>query len=272
MKIRHQQVAGYFYPAEKEKLSSDISLMLKVAKPDVTFNKIFGIISPHAGYIYSGRTAAYVYNLIKGKDYKTVIIISPSHSEYFPGISIYEGDAYETPLGIVEIDNEMADKLCEDNKIIFRGIQGHRREHALEVQIPFLQSVIKDFKIVPVVMGDQSKRFVDELAEKISRVADEHTLVVASSDMSHFYDVSEADRLDSIVEKRINDFDFEKLHQDLEKHECEACGGGPIVALMKAAALRDINHSKVIHRSNSGDVTGDRSEVVGYLSAVVYQS
>lgn len=271
MKIRHQQVAGYFYPAEKDKLSSDIALLLKVVKPEKSFNKIFGIVSPHAGYIYSGRTAAYVYNLIKDKNYKTVIIISPSHSEYFPGISVYEGDAYETPLGLVEIDNEMADRLCEDNKIIFRGIQGHRREHALEVQIPFLQSVLKDFKLVPIVMGDQSKRFVDELALQISKVADDSTLVVASSDMSHFYNASEADRLDSIVEKRINDFDFEGLHNDLEAHECEACGGGPIVALMKAASLKDINHSKVIHRSNSGDVTGDRSEVVGYLSAVVYQ-
>jgi hypothetical protein len=270
MKIRHQQVAGYFYPADKEKLLSDISLMLKVAKPEKSFQKIFGIVSPHAGYIYSGRTAAYVYNLIKEKNYKTVIIISPSHSEYFPGISIYDGDAYETPLGIVEIDNEMADKLVDSSKIIFRGVEGHRREHALEVQIPFLQTVIKDFKIVPVVMGDQSKRFVDELAEQISKAADDSTLVVASSDMSHFYNASEADRLDSIVEKRINDFDFEGLHHDLEAHECEACGGGPIVAMMKAASLKDINKSQVIHRSNSGDITGDKSEVVGYLSAVVY--
>ena len=270
MKIRHQQVAGYFYPAEKEKLQHDVSLLLNVTKPEKSFNKIFGIVSPHAGYIYSGKTAAYAYNLLKDKKYKTVIVISPSHSEYFPGISIYDGDAYETPLGIVEIDNEMAYKLVGNSKIIFRGVEGHRREHALEVQIPFLQSVIKDFKIVPIVMGDQSKRFVDELAEQISKVADDSTLVVASSDMSHFYNASEADRLDSIVEKRINDFDFEGLHQDLEAHECEACGGGPIVAMMKAASLKNINKSFVINRSDSGDVTGDRSEVVGYLSAVVY--
>ncbi len=104
MRIRHPQVAGYFYPAEKDKLQKDISSLLQSAKLEKYFNKIFGIVSPHAGYIYSGKTAAYVYNLLKDKSYKTVIVISPSHSEYFPGISIYDGDAYETPLGIVEID------------------------------------------------------------------------------------------------------------------------------------------------------------------------
>src|SRR5690606_5291121 len=122
----------------------------------------------------------------------------------------------------------------------------------------------------PIVMGDQSKMFVDQLAEKISEVVDEETLVVASSDMSHFYDSEEANRLDSIVEKRINDFDFEQLLNDLDDHECEACGGGPIAAMMKAASLKKINKSLVINRSDSGDVTGDKSEVVGYLSAVVY--
>lgn len=272
MKIRHQQVAGYFYPAEKDKLQKDITLMLQVAKPEKSFDKIFGIISPHAGYVYSGKTAAYAYNLLKNKNYKTVIIISPSHSEYFPGISIYDGDAYETPLGIVEIDQAVTDKLVENSKTIFRGIQGHRKEHALEVQIPFLQSVLTNFKIVPIVMGDQSKRFIDELAQKISEVADEKTLIVASSDMSHFYSGTEADRLDSVVEKRISEFDFENLLKDLDNHDCEACGGGPISVMLKAASLKNINKSFVLNRSDSGDVTGDKSEVVGYLSAVVYQN
>lgn len=272
MKIRHQQVAGFFYPAEKDKLQRDISLMLQVAKPEKSFSKIFGIVSPHAGYIYSGKTAASVYNLLKNKKYKTVIVISPSHSEYFSGISIYDGDAYETPLGIVEINQEMAEELVKNSKTIFRGIQGHRKEHALEVQIPFLQSVLKDFNIVPIVMGDQSKMFVDELAEKISKMVDDETLVVASSDMSHFYSSEEANKLDSVVEKRINDFDFENLLKDLDNHQCEACGGGPIAAMMKAAALNNISKSLVINRSDSGDITGDKSEVVGYLSAVVYSN
>ncbi len=246
--------------------------MLQVAKPEKSFDNIFGLIAPHAGYIYSGKTAAYAYNLLKDKKYKTVIIISPSHAEYFPGISIYDGDAYETPLGIVEIDQEMTDKIVENSKTIFRGIEGHRREHALEVQIPFLQSVLNEFKIVPIVMGDQSKMFVDELAEKLSKVVDNKTLVVASSDMSHFYSSEEADRLDSIVEKRISEFEYDKLLQDLENHKCEACGGGPIAAMMKTAHLKNVNKSFVLHRSDSGDITGDKNEVVGYLSAVVYSN
>lgn len=271
MIIRHQQVAGYFYPAAKDKLQKDISLMLQLAKPEKLINNIFGIVVPHAGYVYSGKTASYAYNLLKGSNYKTVIIISPSHSEYFPGISIYNGDAYETPLGIVELDQKVADKIVENSKIIFRGIEGHRNEHALEVQIPFLQSVLKDFKIIPIVMGDQGKMFIDELAEKLSKAVDDKTLIVASSDMSHFYSAEEADRLDSIVEKRINDFDFEQLYKDIENRKCEACGAGPIISMMKAASIRNIKHALVLNRSNSGDETGDMSEVVGYLSAVVYK-
>lgn len=268
--IRAPQVAGYFYPADPEKLKGDLSLMLSAAKYSKSFGKICGIVSPHAGYVYSGNTAAYVYNLLKGKFYKTIIVISPSHAEYFSGVSVYSGCAYETPLGIVKVDEEKAEKLIEGSYLIFRGIEGHRKEHALEVQIPFLQSVLKDFKIIPVVMGDQGKIYIDEIANKISKVMDDETLIVASSDMSHFYSAYEANQRDSIVEKRINHFDFDNLQKDLELHNCEACGGGPIVAMMKAASLKNYRKAEVINRSDSGDVTGDKSEVVGYLSAVIY--
>lgn len=268
--VRPAQVAGYFYPANPEKLKKDISLMLDVTKPKEKVDKIFGIVAPHAGYVYSGKTAAHAYNLLIGKKYKTVVIISPSHSEYFPGISIFEGDAYETPLGTLKVDKEFREKLLTADGTIFLGYEGHRREHALEVQLPFLQSVLKDFKIVPVVMGDQSKKNIDTLAKKLAEVSDDETLIVASSDLSHFYNKTQADRLDSVVEKRIRDYDYDSLQSDLENHNCEACGGGPIVALMKAASLKNVPHSMVLHRCDSGDVTGDNSEVVGYLSAVFY--
>ena len=268
--VRPAQVAGYFYPSNPDKLRKDLNLLLDVTKPKEKFEKIFGIVSPHAGYVYSGKTAAHAYNLLIGKKYKTVVVISPSHSEYFPGISIFEGDAYETPLGILKVDKEFREKLETDNGIIFKGYEGHRREHALEVQLPFIQSVLQDFKIVPVVMGDQSKRNVDTLAKKLAEVSDDETLIVASSDLSHFYSKSQADKLDSVVERRVREFDYESLQMDLETHVCEACGGGPIVALMKAAGLKNIKHSMVLSRTDSGDVTGDNSEVVGYLSAVFY--
>lgn len=268
--IRPAQVAGYFYPADPAKLKNEINHLLNKSEPADKYNKIFGIVSPHAGYVYSGRTAAFAYNQLRGKNYKRVIIISPSHSEYFSGVSVFAGDAYETPLGLLEVDKDFIEKLVTGNKIIFKGFEGHKKEHALEVQLPFLQSVLSNFKIVPIVMGDQRKMFVDELAKALAAAVDDETLIVASSDMSHFHSKHEANLLDSIVEDRIRQFDFENLQKDLERNNCEACGGGPIAALMKAASIKNYNHSNVLHRSDSGDVTGDNSEVVGYLSAVVY--
>jgi len=268
--IRPAQVAGYFYPADPAKLREEINLMLDISEKQDKAENIFGIISPHAGYTYSGKTAAYSYNQLKGKSYNRVVIISPSHSEYFPGVSIFDGDAYETPFGALEVDKEFAKKLAGDSKSIFLGPEGHRREHALEVQLPFLQTVLKDFKIVPVVIGDQDKVYIDELAKNLSKAVDDDTLVVASSDLSHHHTKAEADRLDSIIAERINNFDFENLQKDLDNRNCEACGGGPVIAMMKAAALNHKNNSAVLHRSDSGDVTGDTKDVVGYLSAVIY--
>ncbi len=268
--IRKPAVAGMFYPDDKNVLERQINSLLANYKPEEEFSNIGGIVSPHAGYIYSGRTAAFAYNAISGNNYKTVIVISPSHREYFAGTSVYNGDAYETPLGVVEVDKEMREKLIDGSKTIFAGIEGHRQEHALEVQIPFLQTVLKDFLILPVVIGDQSRIFVDELANKLAAIAGDKTLIVASSDLSHFYPREKAEILDSRVEQHINDFDYEGLQSDLERKACEACGGGGIVSMMEALKLKNFSHAKVLNRTDSGDVTGDTSEVVGYLSAVVY--
>jgi len=268
--IRTPHVAGLFYPDDPVQLKNDITNLLESAKTDKEFKNIFGIVAPHAGYVYSGKTAAHVYNFLRGKPYNRVVVISPSHSEYFPGCSVFNGEGYQTPMGILEIDDEFANRLVENSKNIFRGVEGHRSEHALEVQLPFLQTVLKNFKMVPIVMGDQGKIFVDELAEKLAESVDDKTLIVASSDMSHFHSKLEADKLDSVVEDRINSFDYNSLQSDLDTKKTEACGGGPIVAMMKAASILNKKHSVVIHRSDSGDVTGDNKEVVGYLSAVVY--
>jgi MEMO1 family protein len=246
--VRHAQVAGYFYPSDPQKLKREISLLLDIAKPKKSYKKIFGIVAPHAGYVYSGKTAAYAYNLIKDKNIKTAIVISPSHSEYFPGVCVYEGDAYETPFGLIEVDKQKSDILCEESRIIFKGVNGHKREHALEVQLPFLQSVIKEFKIVPIVIGDQGRMYVDELAANLVKIYDDETIIVASSDLSHFHDAETADQLDSIIEKRIQQFDFENLQKDLDLHNCEACGGGPIVAMMKAASLVNVNIPKCLKK------------------------
>lgn len=268
--IRKPAVSGLFYPAQKAKLEDEIKTLLAIAKPEQEYKNVFGLVSPHAGYIYSGRTAAYGFNLLKDSDIQTVVIISPSHREYFPGVSIYTGDAYETPLGVVELNKEISDKLTSDSRVVFKGLEGHKEEHAVEVQIPFLQMVLGDFKIVPIVMGDQGKLFIDELAEKLSQCVDDKTIILASSDLSHYHSRDEANKLDSIVETKITDFDFDGLQNDLQRRNCEACGGGPMVAMMKAASLLNKKKSKVLYRCNSGDTTGDYREVVGYLSAIIY--
>lgn len=268
--IRQPAVAGLFYPEDSRKLRSDIQSLLSSIKAQQSLKNIFGIVSPHAGYIYSGQTAAYGFSLLKNHSYNKVIIISPSHREYFPGSSVYNGDAYQTPLGVINVDKELAQKIVEGSKTIHFGIEGHRQEHAVEVQIPFLQMVLNDFKIVPIVMGDQAKVFVDDLADQIAKATDENTLAVASSDLSHFYSKQKANELDSIVANHISGFNYDKLQNDLDTRKCEACGGGPIVVLMKAAALLGKKKSVILNRSDSGDVSGDNSEVVGYLSAVIY--
>jgi hypothetical protein len=270
MKIREPAVAGMFYSASEKKLREQVNQLLSEAVISDKIKNVFGIVSPHAGYVYSGKTAAYGYNQLDKNKIDTVVVISPSHREYFKGISIYDGDAYRTPLGDVFVNQTMADKLVESSKDIFRGLQGHRAEHSLEVQIPFLQIVLENFSIVPIILGDQSRYFVSELAEKLASVVDDKTLIVASSDLSHFHSKSKAEKLDSVIQKGIEDFDFVKLQNDLENGMCEACGGGPIVSLLKLAKLLGKHRSKVLAYSTSGDVTGDNSEVVGYLSAVVY--
>jgi AmmeMemoRadiSam system protein B len=268
--VRQPAVAGQFYPSDPKKLKDDIEVMLSAAMPPECPPNIYGLISPHAGYIYSGSTAAYGYKLLKGKNIKTVVILAPSHQDYFRGICIYDGDAYSTPLGTIPINKTMVDELTAQSKIIFKGSSGHNEEHAVEVQLPFLQIALQEFQLIPVVIGDQKSTFVFELAIKLANVVDDRTIVIASSDLSHFHSKSKAYELDSIVEKRIKDFECEKLQEDLEKERCEACGGGAIVAMMKSAELLNKKKSIILARSDSGDVSGDYSKVVGYLSAAVY--
>ena len=268
--LRQSSAAGYFYPGDKDKLRKQVDWLLRIGYKDKIFENISGLVVPHAGYVYSGRTAAFAYNTIKNKNYRTVIIISPSHKEYFPGVSVYEGDGYITPLGIVNVNKDMVNQLTEGSLNVFKGNEGHGQEHGVEVHLPFLQFILQDFNIVPIVMGDQSKIYIDELAERISDSIDENTLVIASSDLSHFYSRHIAQGLDSVVEKRITDYDYDGLYSDLKHKRCEACGGGPIIAMMKSIDLKNKSQSLVLNRSDSGDTTNNTDEVVGYLSAAIY--
>ena len=269
-KIREPAVAGMFYPANGKRLKSEISVLLDIAANEKDYKNVFGLICPHAGYVYSGKTAAHAYNTIRNKGYETVVVISPSHYEYFAGSCIYNGDEYKTPLGRIQINEKFRDNLVDADKSIFTGENGHGKEHALEVQLPFLQTVLHNFQLVPIVIGDQQKKFVDTLALKLAEVIDDKTLIIASSDLSHFYNKQTADAFDSVVENDIKDFNYQKLQDDLDLHKCFACGGGGIVTMLKSASIKGIKNSEILSRTDSGDVTNDDSSVVGYLSAVVY--
>jgi AmmeMemoRadiSam system protein B len=267
--IRKPAVAGMFYPAQPERLTKQIVQLFNETKNnEVAQTSVFGIVSPHAGYMYSGLTASYAYKPLVDKKYNKIIILSPSHREYFGGISIYDGDAYQTPLGKVMVEQNIAEKMTAISPRIMRSKAGHRDEHGIEVHLPFLQHIYgNDFEFVPVVMGDQSHANIKELSDALLEVMDDDTLVIASSDLSHFYAKSVADKLDTVVAKHITKYDPLALEQDLEKHIAEACGGGLVVALMKATKRAGVKNSLVLHRSDSGDVSGDNSSVVGYLSA-----
>ena len=268
--IREPQVAGMFYPSDPKELRKQINGYLKEVKLKEKYRHIAGLVSPHAGYMYSGKTAASAYKTLQSQEYDTVIVISPSHREYFNGISIYPGDAYRTPLGEIEINNNLRERIVAESDIVFEGTSGHGSEHSLEVQLPFLQVTLSNFDLIPLVIGDQRKENIYELADVLSKVVDDRILVVASSDLSHYYSKAQADMVDSRVIQSINEFNYDELQSDLENKRCEACGGGGIVALLKALKMKNYLHSKVLAHSDSGDITGDNSEVVGYLSAIVY--
>ncbi|HHM23625.1 MAG TPA: AmmeMemoRadiSam system protein B [Bacteroidetes bacterium] len=271
--VRPPAVAGMFYPDDPRELKQQIDFFLQNLEERPIVGEIYGIVSPHAGYIYSGQVAAAAYRQLLRHDYRYVAVVAPSHREYFNGISVLPAISYETPLGEVKIATDLCERLIEQSEIILPSWAGHREEHALEVQLPFLQRVLGEFELIPLVMGDQNYDYAVELGEVLAKVLrHEKSLVVASSDLSHYYPASEAERMDRRVLDRINAYDYEGFWDDVETRRVEACGAGPIVAAMVAAKKMGANKAEVLMYRHSGDVTGDLSAVVGYMSAAFYHA
>jgi MEMO1 family protein len=271
--IREPAVSGMFYPGNSKTLKSDIERYLSEAVVDPIDGNIIGIISPHAGYIYSGPVAAYGFKAIAGHAYDTVIVIAPSHKKHFEGAAIIEEGGFKTPLGIVEVDEETAGMVLKKSTAVRSNIDAHREEHSLEVQLPFLQTILKSFKLVPLIMGTQDYSACEALSEGIYEAVKDsgkHILIVGSTDLSHYYSYGHAVELDSIVTKRLDDFDMKGLAGDLGKDKCEACGAGPMITTMMLSRKLGAKQGKVLKYANSGDTSGDKSTVVGYVSAIFY--
>lgn len=273
-KYRMPVVAGTFYPSNPAELINQMDSYFSGAPKFDLEGRIVGLIVPHAGYIYSGFTAAVAYNLLKGKNYKTIIVLSPSHREFVNGISVYEGDAYITPLGRLDVDEELREELTALGKPVYKSDEGHKDEHAIEVQLPFLQRVLDDFKILPLIMRYDDFAAGNDFSEGLGSILKSRSdvLLVATTDLSHRRRSAEALKLDEIVKKDIEEFDPDTLVHDVLHGKAEACGCAPVATMLRTAKILGADKSKVLHRSDSSSVFGDKTSVVGYLSAVIWKS
>jgi len=272
--IRKAVVAGTWYSSNPEKLRKEIASYLENAKKAEIRGEIIALISPHAGYAYSGAVASHAYKQVMGNHYDAVIVIAPSHREAFHGVSVFNKDGYETPLGVVPVAKEIADALIAQSEHIRFSWEGHREEHALEIQLPFLQLAIPDLKIVPIVFWDHSWDNCTRLADAIVHaVKDKNVLIVASSDLYHGYDYEECVRSDNRTLETVVELNTKKLYQAFQHEDAMACGAGGILVAEMVAIRLGATQATRLFQTNSGDVTGNRNDyVVGYGAVAIYRA
>jgi AmmeMemoRadiSam system protein B/AmmeMemoRadiSam system protein A len=263
--------AGTWYPGTEDELSQMIKTYLKAARTKVQ-GDVVGLVSPHAGYIYSGPVAAFAYKQVEGKEFDDVIVIGPSHRHGFYGASVDMMAGRKTPFGTIDFDVELAQKIKAGDKSIIYEPAAHSEEHSVEIQMPFLQMVLGEFKAVEIIMGTQDYKTCESLSQAIIKATqDRKILIVASSDLSHYHSQKEAEGLDNMVVEAVAKYDAELLYNRFKTDSCEACGAGPIITAMLVAREMGATKSKPLYYATSGDITGDRSQVVGYLAAAFYK-
>lgn len=273
-KIRQPAVAGQFYPAEASKLKEQIDNYLNQATSSSDISEIRAMMVPHAGYDYSGPVAAYGYKLLSGRKINTVVLIGNSHQAYFSGVAIDENDSWQTPLGTVAVDKSLAEKLISsDSSIKFSG-QPHQSEHSLEVQLPFLQAVLKgDFKILPILFGNEpSEKNWQKLSQALAKDLGNDDIVIASSDMSHYPTDEEAQKIDPETLAKVEVGNVDELEQYIYQVEKEnianeqtlLCGVEAVKTVMALAQTENWKAS-VLKYANSWQTSGlDKTRVVGY--------
>jgi len=274
--IKEPDFAGAFYPGDPQELTRMVDNFLESVNPEPAGGETLVVISPHAGYQFSGQTAAYGYKLIKDKPYRTVVVIGSAHRYGFRGISVYAEGVFRTPLGDLEIDQDFAQQLLNKDKDIFFEPRAFSQEHPVEVQLPFLQRSLSGFKIVPIVTGECTFADCEKLAGLLKQAIGERkdVLIVVSSDMYHGYDYEELEKTDDLTLSYLKNMDADGLYKGLVEGRLQMCGGFGAVAAIIAAKDSGYNKINVLHHTDSGIVTGKREKgiwTVGYASCVIYK-
>lgn len=269
---RAARFAGSWYPGSPAVLEQDLDAYLAAVTPVSGPGRLRGLVVPHAGYKYSGPVAAHAYALLRGQRDLRVVLVGPSHREVFEGVAVLRAGELETPLGSIPIDSELADALLQD-AIVRDHAAPHAQEHSLEMQLPFLRRLVPGVRVVPLLMGTQSRAEVEALAQAFARVGrDLDMLLVASSDLSHYHPAGVANELDRQVIAHVEGLDAEGLMTRLEGFRGHACGGGPMVAVISACRALGATQATALRYADSGDAgERDKSRVVGYLAAAFWE-
>jgi AmmeMemoRadiSam system protein B len=270
--IRPAAVAGTWYPASAGALTREVDAYLRVAA-DGPAGLVQAIIVPHAGLMFSGPVGAYAYKAAAAGEFDVAVLVGPSHFVGFEGASVWPDGAFDSPLGPAVVDERGARALAA-SPVIQALPSAHAREHSLEMQLPFLRRLLPDVPIVPVLIGFQRRATIEALAAAlVSAFAGRRALLVASTDLSHYFDAATAVTLDARVQRCVDAFDpaalldlFEQ-YPESERGRYVACGGGAAIAVMMAARELGARHGRVLKYAHSGEVSGDNDGVVGYLAA-----
>ncbi len=269
MNLRKPVVAGQFYPADASDLKAMIS---SFADKSVQKSDCFGCILPHAGYIYSGKVAVCTISRVKIKD--TVVLLGPNHTGQGATFSIMPKGIWQTPLGEVEINNQLAGLFLGKSRYLEADGLAHLDEHSLEVELPILQYFRNDFKIVPIAIKTGNLSELNTVSQELASVVIENDLresvmFIASSDLTHYEPQKEAEVKDALAIRAILELDEQKLKAAVEELEISMCGFAPIVILIKIAKLLGAKRTELIKYQTSGDVSGDKSSVVGYAGITI---
>lgn len=271
--IREPVVAGQFYPDNGEDLRDMINYCIEHkygpgSNPAISDEKIFGIICPHAGYVYSGPTACHSYKSIASQNPELAIIIGPNHFGVGRDVSTMIGAQWRTPLGIVQVDSESAKQVAELSKYIEIDEYSHSQDHSLEVQIPMLQEILSnEFQILPIILRSQDMKTAIDVGNAVSEIAKKkNTIIIASSDFTHYEENSFAHQQDKALIEPILEMNIEKFYQVLSEKRVTACGYGAMASTMVACKNLGATKGELLSYVTSGDVSGDVESVVGYAA------